>query len=207
MHKQVSIRTNPVFRVVTALAGGGPGRVATGAALHTTMAVRELWLSAGDPDEPKIPHRRPARARERNRIGRAAARYLRTLPLWQQVRFLARVGWLANEAGHTIRSYSDEPRALEELKGRATFPRSGYDIHHIVEKTPAYRDGFSREMIESPQNKVLVPRYKHWEITAWYARNNKEWGGVSPRAYLRGRNWEERELMGRYALRKFGVLK
>ncbi|WP_155983377.1 hypothetical protein [Nitratireductor aquibiodomus] len=162
---------------------------------------------SGDPDEPKIPHRRPARARQRNRIGRAAARYLRTLPLWQQVRFLARVGWLANEAGHTTRSYSDEPRALEELKERATVPSPGYDIHHIVEKTPAYRDGFSREMIESPDNKVLVPRYKHWEITAWYASKNEEWGGVSPRAYLRGRNWEERELMGRYALRKFGVLK
>ena len=162
---------------------------------------------SGDPDEPKIPDRRPARARERNRIGRAAAGYLRTLPLWQQVRFLARVGWLANEAGHTIRSYSDEPRALEELKERATVPRPGYDIHHIVEKTPAYRDGFSREMIESPQNKVLVPRYKHWEITAWYATKDERFGGLSPREYLRSESWQKRVEIGLFALRYHGVLR
>lgn len=160
-----------------------------------------------DPDEPKIPDRRPARARERNRIGRAAARYLRTLPHWQQVRFLWRVGWLANEAGHTIRSYSDEPRALEELKERATFPRPGYDIHHIVEKTPAYRDGFSREMIESPDNKVLVPRYKHWEITAWYAKRNGKFGGLSPREALRNATWRRRVEIGLSALREHGVLR
>ena len=94
-----------------------------------------------DPDEPKIPDRRPARARERNRIGRAAARYLRTLPHWQQVRFLWRVGWLANEAGHTIRSYFDEPRyaagdtvLLTATLTAAGAPLLGADVHAQISR-------------------------------------------------------------------------
>ncbi|WP_404934744.1 hypothetical protein [Nitratireductor sp. L15S-10] len=183
----------------------GPGGDWGGPA-HDDGRAKIVAIS-GDPDEPKIPDRRPARARERNRIGRALTQYLRSLPHSRQADIIERVGWLANEVGHTIRSYFDEPRSLEELRERATAPRPGYDIHHIVEKTPAYRDGFSREKIESPDNKVLVPRYIHWEITAWYATKNKELGNISLREHLRGSNWKTRERVGRYALRKFGVLR
>lgn len=159
-----------------------------------------------DGNPPEVPETRPTNTRERNRIGRSVARYLKGLPTSRKVIILARLGWLANEAGHTIRSYFDEPRSLIELKRRAIARRPGYDIHHIVEKTPARRDGFPEVMRENIDNKVLVPRYRHWEITGSYGTINEDFGNVTPREYLRGKSWEERQSVGLFALRKFGVL-
>ncbi|WP_265518168.1 hypothetical protein [Nitratireductor luteus] len=110
-------------------------------AQRTDFGRPRIILASHEPEEPEVPERRPETARERNRIGRSVARYLKQLPSFRQAVFLARVGWLANEAGHTIQSYFDEPRSLEELKERAKEPRWGYDVHHIVEKTPAYQAG------------------------------------------------------------------
>jgi hypothetical protein len=56
-------------------------------------------------------------------------------------------------------------------------------------------------------NVVSVPIYKHREISAWYQQCNPDFGGLSPRAYLRGKDWSERVRIGNSALRKFGVLK
>ncbi|UUP16185.1 hypothetical protein [Nitratireductor thuwali] len=176
-------------------------------AQRTDSGRPRIILASHEPEEPEVPERRPETARERNRIGRSVARYLKQLPSFRQALFLARVGWLANEAGHTIRSYFDEPRSLEELRERAKESRSGYDVHHIVEKTPAYQAGYTRGMIESADNKILIPRYKHWEITAWYGTRSDKFGGLTPREYLRGRSWEERYRIGIEMLVEKGVLK
>jgi len=48
---------------------------------------------------------------------------------------------------------------------------------------------------------------QHWEITGWYMIPNKDFGGVSPREYLKGKDWAERVRVGRDALIKVGVLK
>ena len=85
-------------------------------------------------------------------------------------------------------------------------PAPGYDIHHIVEQTQAANDGFPKEVINSPQNLVRIPRLRHQEINAWYQTGNKDFGGLSPRQYLSGRNWAVRRAVGLEALRKFGVL-
>lgn len=188
------------------------GRWTRGAAARDAASRREKphAILAGlddDGDFPEVPERRPPTAQERNRIARSVARYLKQLPTAHKVLILARLGWLANEAGHTIRSYFDEPRSLIELKRRAVARKPGYDIHHIVEKTPARHDGFPTVMTENIDNKVLVPRYRHWEITTWYATKNEEFGGLTPREYLRGKSWEERYQMGLKVMIDKGVLK
>ena len=108
-----------------------------------------VTLASHQPDKPEIPKRRPERARERNRIARRIAhyigKYIDNLSHAQIVAILLNASWLANEAGSTIYSYLDDPRALDELKQRARNPLPGYDVHHIVEQTPARKDGFSHE--------------------------------------------------------------
>jgi hypothetical protein len=32
---------------------------------------------------------------------------------------------------------------------------------------------------------------KHWDINEWYETANPDYGDVSPRVYLRGKDWEE----------------
>jgi hypothetical protein len=85
--------------------------------------------------------------------------------------------------------------------------RTGYQLHHIVEQTPAEQDGFPRSQIDGDENLVYVPTLKHYEISAWYQTGNDEYGGLSPREYLRDKNWDERFEVGKHALQKFGVLK
>ena len=89
----------------------------------------------------------------------------------------------------------------------ALFPQRGYDIHHIVEKSGAYKDGFSEALVEGRENLVRVPTLKHWEITAWYMTKDEKYGGISPREYLESRGWEERVRVGQEAHARFGVLK
>lgn len=106
-----------------------------------------------------------------------------------------------------IESYRDPPRSLEELKHAVSTPGPGYDIHHIVEQTQAEADGFTRDIIDGRDNLVRVPRLKHHEINAWYQTRNNNFGGLSPRKYLRGGNWDVRRAVGLEALRIHGVLK
>lgn len=99
-----------------------------------------------------------------------------------------------------------DPKPLEELQDAVSNPETGYDVHHIVERTSAMLDGFPPSMIESRENRVLIPRFKHWEITGWYARRHRSYGGLSPREYLRGKSWEERMKVGLEAMIEHGVL-
>jgi hypothetical protein len=56
-------------------------------------------------------------------------------------------------------------------------------------------------------NVVSIPRYKHHEITGWYAKKNIDYGNLAPRDYLRDRSWSEHVEVGHQALRHFKVLK
>ena len=80
-------------------------------------------------------------------------------------------------------------------------------MHHIVERASAEQDGFPARRIGDRDNLVRIPRMKHWEINAWYGRLNDDYGGVSPRDYLRGKDWDERRTVGLFALKLYGVLK
>lgn len=67
-------------------------------------------------------------------------------------------------------------------------------------------DGFPEHIIEAPENRVRIARLKHRELNSWYGKANAKCGGQSPRAYLRGKDWETRMRVGRAALVRQGVL-
>jgi hypothetical protein len=114
--------------------------------------------------------------------------------------------WLYSQYKANIEAYQDAPKTLGELQSAVASPKAGYDTHHIVERN-AENDGFEKSQINDRDNLVLIPRMKHWEITGWYKTRSEEFGGLSPRDYLRDKSWEERRAVGLYALRKFEVLK
>jgi hypothetical protein len=60
--------------------------------------------------------------------------------------------------------------------------------------------------LDEPDNLVRIPKWKHVEISAWYSAKNDNYGGITPRAYLRGKSWEEQFDIGLRAMRRFGVL-
>lgn len=165
-------------------------------------------LVSDNGDLPELPEKRPQSARERHGIARAIGRYLREAHVTYRLAiWIARAAWLADEAARDITTYFDEPKPLEELRDAADDPKKGYDIHHIVEQGPARQDGFSESKIQSRLNKVRIPRFKHWEINGWYGRPNQNFGGLSPRDYLRGKDWEERMQIGLEILIEHGVLR
>jgi hypothetical protein len=107
-----------------------------------------------------------------------------------------------------IHSYFDPPKALEDLRQNIGL---GYDGHHIVERWSS-KDGIPEAWIESPANVVRIPKLKHWEINSWLDTSNPSFTNdkgeeMSPREYMKGKNWEERYEFGLKVLRDFGVLK
>ena len=106
-----------------------------------------------------------------------------------------------------IEAYFDPPTSLDELRRNAAGGAAdGYDIHHIVERTPAEQDGFPRLLIDGPNNLVRIPRLEHWEVNAWFETPNEDFQGLTPRQYVRGRSWDERFEVGLDALKEKGVL-
>jgi hypothetical protein len=115
--------------------------------------------------------------------------------------------WVAEEYSDHLQSYIDPPKTLEELQSAVSSPTPGSQIHHIVEQGPAAAEGFPRATIDAPENLVRIPTFRHEEITGWYGTKSKEFGGMSPRQYLRGKGWTERTQVGLRALVDNGVLK
>ena len=126
-------------------------------------------------------------------------------PAGEFILALEAADWLSSYLPY-VYSYLDPPKTLEELQQAALNPAVGYNIHHIVEQTPAAQDGFPWSLIDGPDNLVLIPTLKHWLISAWYNTKNLEFENQSPREYLRGKSWEERTQVGKQALIDFGVL-
>lgn len=145
----------------------------------------DLILIGGDPEDiSKFPEKPPPTTRERNVWAIRVAKYL----LETNVQFqTARVAnWIWDHARDRIIAYQDEPKYLDQLRRAVAEPKPGHDIHHIVEQTPARRDGFAGERIEDWRNLVRIPTYRHWQITGWYGKPNRDFGGQSPWDYLRG---------------------
>lgn len=170
----------------------------------------------------KVPNEDPGTTQGRNQVARRAAEWLRTAAAvgaifaeTPQVRAV----WLAIEAAAwlaeklpSILSYLDEPKTLQELQDAVDDPQPGYEIHHIVErqrwsKYPEKNYERFRDHIDSRENLVRIPYWKHVEISSWYSSKSEAYGGLRPRAYLRGREWDEQYRLGLDKLRDFGVLK
>ena len=106
-----------------------------------------------------------------------------------------------------IMSDLDPPKTYEELMAASNEPsRAGYHDHHIVEQGPqnAYID---KSLIESDENVVRIPEYKHIDIGAYYQTPNEQLGGKTPREYLKGKSFGEQLEYGKGVLRLFGIMK
>lgn len=99
------------------------------------------------------------------------------------VKFLIDAAQAASWLKPYISAYLQGPKTLEQLQADAKSPAEGYEIHHIVEQTPAGKDGFSETQIESPRNKVRIPT-------------------MTPRQYVRDKSWLERRRVGLDGLRR-----
>lgn len=173
------------------------------------VARRETRLAGDVPtgNSPEVPKAKPPTSAARTAVLKQLARRLG--PVTTIVEGLSQVASWIHEYHAKIDSYRDPPKSLEELHG-AVSPESkaGYQDHHIVEQTSAERDGkYPRELIDHPDNVVRIPTMKHEDINGWYSKPNRDYGGMSPRDYLRDKDWEERQSVGLRALRDVGVLK
>lgn len=56
-----------------------------------------------------------------------------------------------------IKSDFDGPKTPQELQAAAKNPQAGYEIHHIVEQTPAEKDGYPRSQIDGDDNLARIP--------------------------------------------------
>ncbi len=164
-------------------------------------------------DPPDVPVEMPSTMQLRNAVIRNVAIWLlrrgvvALIPGAGEALLVIQLGlWLYKYCQY-INAYLQKPQTLAELNDAAKFPAKGYDIHHIVEQTPARGEGYTESQIEAPENKVRISTLKHWEISGWYSRSNPDFGGASPRDYLRGKDWAEKIRVGCKALIEFGILK
>jgi hypothetical protein len=192
--------------------GGGGG---SGSSSTSGGGLTQVAQNASSERPPEVPPERPQDVRVRNRAIRRLARFV--LMLINEDELGRRIGpildllevgaWVAEEYSDHLQSYIDPPKTLEELQSAVSSPTPGSQIHHIVEQGPAAAEGFPRSTIDAPENLVRIPTLKHEEITGWYGKPNKRFGGLSPRGYLRGKNWTERTRVGMEALKYFEVLR
>lgn len=165
------------------------------------------------PDNPlTLPSQAPATVKARNLIVKKVVKWIAMalarrapLPIRIFIDAIRVVQWL-DEHYPEIQSYFDPPRTLDDLKRLAVPGQKGYEIHHIVEKESAAKDGFPWSQINGRDNLVRVPKFKHHEINAWFQRRNQRFDELSPRDYLRGRSWDERYKVGIEELISRGVL-
>lgn len=166
---------------------------------------------------PEIPRIPPPTSRQRTGLlngivrfigGAARARNRILLELFHEA--LRETPWL-HDKFPILQSGLEGPKSLDELREAVLRPKPGYDIHHIVEQTPARKAEFPEHMINGAENLVRIGGLRHWEINAWYSRPNERFvidgKPVSPRDYLRDKSWDERMQVGLDAMRKHKVLK
>jgi len=101
-----------------------------------------------------------------------------------------------------IRSYYlDGAKSLAELQDAVDDPQPGYQTHHIVERQSGSVNEQSNALrfgsrLDSRENLVRIPKWVHVEISSWYSRKSKRFGGLTPRTYLRGKSWEQQYEIG-----------
>ena len=107
-----------------------------------------------------------------------------------------------------IKSANDPAKTLEELQEPVgSDSQGGYHDHHIVGQHAGNRARFGDSVIDSRENLVRIPLLKHIDISAWYSKGNDDFGGLSPRDYLRDKDWDEQMRVGLDRLRDRKVLK
>lgn len=116
-----------------------------------------LWLAGDRPElPPDVPEREPPTIRERNAWSVRVGKYLATT----SQTFAASVfgNWLIRHAEHRIRAYLTPARTLQELQDMAFDRPAGFDIHHIVEQTPARTMDFPTRRSTRGRIRLQCPR-------------------------------------------------
>jgi hypothetical protein len=133
------------------------------------------------------------------------------VPVAETAKLIFDVGYatyeLAEFVAPYVRANFDPPKTLAELREAAKTDRSEYDIHHVVEQATRAKDGSEDDYIDGPDNLVSIPTLKHWELNRWYDKGRIEYGGLTPRQYLKGKSLATRRGVGLRGLRYIGVLK
>ncbi len=164
-----------------------------------------LVLASDNPQgPPEVPEDPPPTTQVRNQIAVAVAKFLYMSSAKKEYDLAL---WLYDHANDRIVAYLEQPKTLDELYALGLEPKAGYDRHHIVMKTPARKAGHSDKEIDSPENIVLIPTYRHWQITAWFNTRNELFNWQTPEEYLRSKPWHVKRQIGLRALRQHGVLK
>ena len=144
-----------------------PGRRATYSVLSSGARVRR----GGNP---KLLEKRPDSPQVRNSLSKQLAKWVveNQASIRVALTIINAPRWV-HENAPAILSYLDSPKALGELQ-RAALQNSeappGYEMHHIVEQEAARRAGFREVLIQGWENRVLIPKYRHHEITGWFMR-------------------------------------
>lgn len=203
--------------------GSGPSRGAPGDQPPVGAGGDEP-TSHGPPVEYRlpIPAERPATAKDRYAVVRRTAEWLRraaalgalAAPEPRVKAILLTIegtAWLVEYLPEIRSYYLDGPKSLQELQDAVDDPQPGYEIHHIVEGqygsiNPGRNSVRFGERLESRENLVRIPKWSHIDINSWYSRRNPQFGGISPRDYLRERSWEEQYSIGVRTLRDAGAL-
>jgi hypothetical protein len=151
-----------------------------------------------------------------------AGPFVEALRLLKEMNRLGEAAYLLNLANSGLREllgYVAPPREWGEIVASSEYrefgsaqafkdfdrARSSPDAewHHIVERGA----DFPEEMKHNTRNMVTIPRAKHWAITRFYVTPNPEFGGATPREWLRGKPYEVHVELGLEQLRIVGALK
>lgn len=165
-----------------------------------------LRLPKPPPPKPNVPAVRPATAQGVNTLVKQLSNWLLDPTSAGILDLVVDANSWIYDFRHYIVAYLDPPKTLAELQAAVAMRMPGYDVHHIVEKASARAAGFPASWIDGPDNLVLIPTLKHWQVTGWFMTPKKNYDGLSPRAYLKGKDWDERVRIGLEALVKAGVL-
>ncbi|TCT04408.1 hypothetical protein [Aquabacter spiritensis] len=163
---------------------------------------------------PEVPPREPAGKGPQLRVAWDAARWtsmafklLKGGPvLAAYTVILETTIWFAERYSPSINAYLAAPKTLDALRADVDVPARGTDVHHLVERAAGAREGFPANLVYGKANLVRISTFKHWEINAWFAWAQKVSDYQIPRAYLKGKPFEEHVRIGIEALKETGVM-
>jgi len=162
---------------------------------------------------PNFPKEAPSDSKSLYELGRETSDALRTAKERRDANDFRAIGDDASKATYLSREYPkiiadfDPPKSYEELKAAASEPtRLGYQNHHIVGQGD-YNSDIDEALIQSEDNIVRIPEYKHIEINAYYQRPSPLTGGIPPRDFYANKPFAEQLVFGKDVLMRFGVMK
>jgi hypothetical protein len=76
-----------------------------------------------------------------------------------------------------------------------------------VERASGIAGNIPVSWLDGPENLVRIPTLKHWELNKWFETRNRDYGWLTQREYVVGKDKDVRFDVGLAGLRAVGVLK